>query len=88
MHDWQQFKSEFKDTFRVDPTKNRVYLNTYAPSRKPGEGVGQYADRIYSYLDNFHEDGEMLEMEKLDNLKRILYLQLPRDIIMSIQLRI
>ena len=81
---WEQFKEEMKDVFKITQVQNRVNLSTYEPPRKAGERIKQYIDRVYSYLDNFDVNGQMLEDIKLDNLTRILHRQLPAEVAASI----
>ena len=68
----------------MNSTENRVSLSLYNPPRRAGERIGQYIDRVYSYLNNFHLEGQMPEVEKLDHLTRIIYTHLPKEVIPSI----
>ena len=79
-NNWENYKQEFKEVFKLHPAKMDTLLHSYAPQRKPAEELDCYVNRIHSYLDNFHPDGRMGEPAKLAHLRRILFQQLPKAV--------
>ena len=64
IEEWAKFKQQIKSAFVLKPELCYSCFSQYKPSRKKGESVATFIDRMANDLDSFDDSEHMPEREK------------------------
>ena len=78
--EWETFKKQLLSAFTIKPKLRYTYFTEYKPSRRKGESVAAFIDRVTNNLDSFDNLGRMSEERKHKEIRRILSAALPAEL--------